>query len=156
MLDIGQVRELVIRPALETIHLWSEAAEELNLGTALHESQGFRYLRQIPNGPALGFWGMEPFTHDSIWADFLAYRPELAERVRCLVGVPIAQAMAGNLWYGAAMCRIKYYWDSQPLPPAGALSAQAAYYKRVYNTAAGKGSAAKYIADWNHYMGART
>ena len=37
-LDAKQLRELVIRPALMEIELWSEAAEELVLGTAIVES----------------------------------------------------------------------------------------------------------------------
>ena len=40
-LDAKQLRELVIRPALMEIELWSEAAEELVLGTAIVESVPF-------------------------------------------------------------------------------------------------------------------
>ena len=37
-LDASQLRTLVIQPALSEIELWSEAAEELVLGTAIVES----------------------------------------------------------------------------------------------------------------------
>ena len=33
-LDATQLRQMVIKPALEKLHLWSTAAEQLVLGTA--------------------------------------------------------------------------------------------------------------------------
>lgn len=152
MLDIGQVRSLVIRPALEALHLWSEGAEELVLGTALQES-GLRYLKQLNDGPALGLWQMEPATHDDLWLNFLSYRPELAERIKALCAAPIAEALAGNLWYAAAMCRVHYFRAPEAIPEAGQLHAQAALWKLRYNTPRGKGSASEYVANWRHYMG---
>lgn len=151
MLHIEQFRELVIRPALEAIHLYSEAAEELVLGTALQES-GLRYLKQLGGGPALGLWQMEPATHDDIWANYLAYHPDLAGRLKSLAVIPSAMTMVGNLWYAAAMCRVHYYRSPDPLPPAGALLAQAAMWKKVYNTPLGKGSAAEYVENWKRAM----
>ena len=152
MLDIKQFRELVIRPALEALHLWSEAAEELVLGTALQES-GLRYLEQIGGGPAMGLWQMEPATHNDIHANFLAYRGDLSSRLNSLAVVPNAMSMVGNLWYGAAMCRIHYLRVPQALPKAGDLDAQAVYWKAHYNTHKGKGTTAEYVANWRRYMG---
>ena len=152
MLDIDQLRRLIIRPALEAIHLHSEAAEELVLGTALQES-ALRYLQQLGNGPALGLWQMEPATHDDIHANFLKYKPDIAGRVNSLAVVPSAMTMTGNLWYAAAMCRIHYYRAPEALPEAGQLNAQAALWKKRYNTELGKGTAAEYVANWRRFMG---
>lgn len=151
MLDVGQVRALVIRPALEALHLHSVAAEELVLGTALQES-GLRYLQQLGGGPALGLWQMEPATHDDLWTNFLNYRPDLAERVRSLCATPICEALAGNLWYAAAMCRLHYFRRPEPLPEAGNITNMASYWKRFYNTSGGKGSVTEYLANWQKYM----
>ena len=60
-LDAKQLRELVIKPALLEIELWSEAAEELVLGTAIVESR-LSFIKQLGSGPALGFWQIEPDT----------------------------------------------------------------------------------------------
>ena len=54
-LDAKQLRELVIRPALMEIELWSEAAEELVLGTAIVESR-LSFIKQLGSGPAFGLW----------------------------------------------------------------------------------------------------
>ena len=147
MLDVKQFRRLVIRPALEAIHLWSEGAEELVLGTALQES-GLRYLEQIGGGPALGLYQMEPATHDDVHLNFLSYHPELAERVKSLAVIPKPLSMVGNLWYATAMCRLQYYRYPEPMPEAGNLSAQVAFWKLRYNTSEGKGTTADYIANW--------
>ena len=155
MLDIAQFRSLIIRPALEAIDLHSEAAEELVLGTALQESN-LKYLKQLGNGPAIGLWQMEPSTHADIWTNFLKYRPELAFKLRALLPrdseIGFAQQMAGNLWYGAAMCRVHYFRRKEPLPKAGDIVAQSLFWKRTYNTNLGKGTAAEYQEKWREYM----
>ncbi len=52
-LDATQLRQMVIKPALEKLGLWSTAAEELVLGTTIVES-ALAYIRQHGDGPALG------------------------------------------------------------------------------------------------------
>jgi len=72
-LDARQLRKLVIRPALLEIELWSEAAEELVLGTAIVESR-LSFIKQLGSGPALGLWQIEPDTHRDVYENFLEYR----------------------------------------------------------------------------------
>lgn len=148
MLNIDQVRELIIVPALETLQLYSKAAEQLVLGTGLVESN-LTHLKQLGDGPALGLWQMEPATHDDIWLNYLAYKPELTERLQSLGPIRFPLALVGNLWYAAAMCRIHYYRVPNPLPAEDDIEAQAAYWRRHYNTPAGKGTEAKYINIWH-------
>lgn len=154
MIDPAQFLTSIIRPALEVLDLGGTAAEELLLGTAIQESR-LTYLRQLGNGPALGVFQMEPATHDSLWEHFLKYRGGLASQVRVLCGTPSPMAMVGNLWYAAAMARIKYFADKHLLPAAGDLAGQATYWKRVYNTRLGKGTEAEYIKNWTRVMGAQ-
>lgn len=54
--------------------------------------------------------------------------------------------------YAAMMCRIHYRRVSEPLPAAGDLPAQAAYWKKWYNTELGAGTEAEYIEHWNQVM----
>ncbi len=77
---------------------------------------------------------------------FLNYRPDLAGRVRSLCATPTPEALAGNLWYAAAMCRVHYYRYPEPIPDH--LSGQAALWKQRYNTELGKGTTGDYIANW--------
>ena len=48
-LNPQQLRDLVIRPTLKRLGLWSTAAEELVLGTGIQES-GLQYLQQLGAG----------------------------------------------------------------------------------------------------------
>lgn len=150
MLDAHQFVDLVIEPALETLGLHSQAAVELLLGTALQES-GLRFLRQLNDGPALGLFQMEPATHDDIHLNFLAFKPELRGKLEILCTMAHPSALAGNSWYAAAMCRLHYYRVAEQLPPAGNAVAQAAYWKRHYNTPLGRGSEAEYLANWSRH-----
>lgn len=155
------LRERVIRPALIFVGLHSEAAEELLLGTACQESHCGDALAQIGGGPALGVWQMEPATHDDIWRNFLRHRPHLAALVFLLVpkryqkpgGVRAeAAALVGSLEYAAVMARVKYLRDPAALPAAGDIPAQAAMWKRVYNTAGGRGEIAEYLSNWDRHV----
>lgn len=145
--DKNQFTEFVIVPALEALDLDSQAARELLLGTALQES-GLRYLKQLGVGPAMGFFQMEPATHDDIWNNFLRYKGELTSRVNVICRLPIPEMMITHLLYAAAMCRIHYYRVKEALPAAGDLEAQAAYWKKHYNTPQGAGTVDEYIRNW--------
>lgn len=141
-LDLGQFRALIVRPALKAIGLWSEAAEALVLGTAIHES-GLRYLSQI-GGPALGLYQIEPATHRDIWENHLAYRPPLARVVQGLASTRTDIELVRNLAYATAICRVAYARVAEPLPEVSNIDGLAAYWKQNYNTPLGKGTA----ADW--------
>ncbi len=143
----------VVEPALRALDLDSPGARELLLGTALQETG----LRNIPQegGPALGYFQMEPCTHDDIWARFLAYRPDLAGKVKALLpdGAPLASDLLGYPLYATAMARLLYARVAAPLPAAGDIAAQAAYYKRWYNTPEGAATVGEYLANWRSAMG---
>lgn len=152
MIDVKQFTELVIQPALREIGLYSEAAEELLLGTALQESR-LQYLKQLGRGPALGVFQMEPATYNDIWSNYLAYKPELAEKVARLAHKREAKSMATDLLFAAAMCRVHYLRVSAPLPGEGDVPGQAAYWKEYYNTYLGAGTEDEYIENWAAHSG---
>jgi len=145
------LREYVIKPTLEYIGLYSLAAENLLLGTAAQESKLGTYLHQREAGPALGIYQMEPATHRDIWDNWLAHRPELAGRVKQLIAPwpsPFSQQLVTNLSYATAMCRLHYRRVHDPLPPEDDIEALADYWKRHYNTSAGKGTVEQYLRSW--------
>ena len=76
MLNVTSIRTQVIYPALNKMGMWSEAAGELVLGTAIVESN-LTYLKQHGDGPALGLWQVQPKTHEDLYANYLNYRPEM-------------------------------------------------------------------------------
>ena len=147
-LDTKQFRLHVVRPVLQRIQLWSPSAENIVMGTALHESH-LRYLDQVDKfgrpGPAYGVCQMEGPTHADIYRNFLANRHQLRQSVVRLTSFftgdfPDATEMVWNLAYAVAMCRVFYRRITQALPPAERPDLLAQYWKRYYNTRAGKGT----------------
>jgi hypothetical protein len=141
MLNVTQFRQDIIKPTLEHLGMYSQAAENLLIGTAVQES-GLRHLRQIGKGPALGVYQIEPATHDDVWSNYLLYRKEMSDRVDQLQTLHLAgsKALIGNLYYATAIARIIYYRRPEPLPEAGDIEALGHFWKAHYNTVKGKGS----------------
>lgn len=144
-MNIQQLRLFIIQPTLKRIDLWSDAAENLIVGTGLVESR-FEYIDQVtsadPNtiGPAVGFYQMERATHD--WL-FTAFRGKIAPLLASFP--PPWEQLAGNVYYATAMCRLRYFVDPKSLPNASDIEALAAYWKRVYNTEKGKGDPTEFV-----------
>lgn len=157
MINLAQLRALVVKPALTDLGLYSEAAEELLIGTGLAES-GFVYLRQLPDGPALGFWQMEPATHDDLWENWLRFRVELVHIMRDEVprgertAWPTPSLLITNLRYAAMMARLQYYRQPEPLPAATDIEGLAHYWKRYWATAAGKGKPEHFVWMYTTYV----
>lgn len=125
--------------------MWTPAAENLLLGTAATESHLGAYLFQV-GGPALGIYQMEPDTFEDIQSNFLAYRPQLAAKVRSWAAQETADELVWNLAYATAVCRVHYRRDPEPLPDANDVIGMARTWKRHYNTHRGKGTEADFIA----------
>ena len=143
-----EVLELVVRPTLKGLGLHSDAAESLLLGTCLAET-GLRELEQGrggKQGPALGFWQMEPATHDDLWKNFLEYRPDLQQKLLQVAIENKDHLLVWNLRYAAAMARLKYLIAPGPIPDT--VEGQADYWKRHYNTPAGAGTVKHYLEAW--------
>jgi hypothetical protein len=147
-LDPKQFREYVVRPTLKYIGLWSEAAENLVVGTAIQES-GLRYVDQTyPGpGPAYGVYQMERPTYNDHLRWVQRERPDLAAKLESLKGVWPAGVLQlhTNLAYGAAMCRLHYLRVKAPLPAANDIQGLAEYWKQYYNTPLGKGRPSQFV-----------
>lgn len=135
-LDLKQLADYVILPTLLKIDLFSPAAVQLVLGTAVVESNA-KYLRQRGNGPALGIYQMEPFTHDDIHKNVLVYKATLANLILSLTINSYPVEMMGNMYYATAMCRVQYYRFAEALPELNDYTGMARYHKKYYNTVAG-------------------
>jgi hypothetical protein len=159
---VEQLRE-TIEVALKAIdeltanafRLYSVAAVELLVGTALKESGGLRWRRQLNQGPARGLFQMEGATYADIWRNYLAFRPALAEAIRSAFtpagGELTFDQITDDDAYAAVMARLHYLRVPAPLPPAGDVQAQAMYWKQHYNTKLGKGTVASYVETWTKY-----
>ena len=142
-----QIRE-IIEWSLKEMSLHSEDAVDLVYKTGNAET-GYRHLKQIGGGPAIGFWQVEPATLIDIMDNYVKYRPKLEKGLKSLGfnKSDIEICVMGNIALQAVFCRLKYKRDKYPLPKVGNLEDQAKYWKRVYNTRLGKGTI-------KHFMGA--
>ena len=156
MLDISQFRQFVVRPALKALEPWipySEDAVDLLMGTAIQESM-LTALKQYGGGPARGLYQIEPATHDDVYKHYLGFNEEFEKAVLSFAvrGANLHDELVTNLIYATVIARIKYYRDSKPLPDGSDVEAMGAYYKRVFNTAGGKGTAEEFIDKYRKYV----
>lgn len=134
--------------------LYSKDATELLLATAAHESHMGQYLKQHRGGSALGIYQIEPSTHQ----DILRYLNRadkylLKKAVYALRGAPVdgLEPLIYDLVYATAIARIKYWMVPEKLPSFRDPKAVAFYWKKYYNTEAGKGTTAKFMDDYFKY-----
>lgn len=146
-----QLRNLVIKPALEKIDLYSPEAETLLVATACVESQCGVAIKQWPNGPALGIFQIEPDTYYDLLKNFLSYRSELKTKLMSLFceGMTAEENLTCNLMFQAAVCRLIYFRKPDKIPST--LEGLAVYWKKYYNTPAGKGTPQKFIEAYRRY-----
>jgi hypothetical protein len=169
-LDPGQLLKYVVRPSLQALGLpGGVLAEKLVLGTACQESH-LQYLHQLGKGPALSLWQIEPVTA----MDTLRRAPTTAlDRLEGMVpGVlplqsrgtllgPLIDQLPGNLYFGAAMCRLVYYmkpFSGWALPAyisdrlrTSEMDWCAGIWKRWYNTPKGAGTETEFLANWKKF-----
>ena len=121
--------------------LYSEDAVDLVYKTGNAET-GYRHLKQMGGGPAIGFWQVEPATLIDIMDNYVKYRPELEKRLKSLgfSQSDMETRVMGNIALQVVFCRLKYKRDKYALPKSNDLKGQAEYWKRVYNTHFGKGT----------------
>lgn len=150
----SQVKEHIVIPTLkylDPVIPYSDAAVELLLMTAAHESSGCKYLHQV-NGPALGIYQMEPSTEASLHRHFLQYRRKLDAKVMGLIvkedGVRIPLTVC-NLSYATAMARVLYYSSPEALPSG--YSGMSRYAKQYWNTFKGKATEDDYFNAYNKW-----
>lgn len=174
MINQFHLRKLIIKPVLEYFDkkykdgFYSFSAENLLIGIAAIETLGGYWLKQNlgakndANGVALGIWQMEEKTYIDCWKNFILKRPELHKEIKKYFDfktdkIPDADNLIYNLRYACFMSRL-YLWRMPPftnelnLPQANDLTNLAIYYKKYYNTAEGKGSVSKFIADYERYI----
>lgn len=154
--DMSELVPLIDRVCKGIGYRYDDAVRMLILGTAATESM-LRIRVQLGGGPARGLWQVEHRTARSIYEDYLKYRPDVWTRFSRTVGAPgkyilppkaeIESRCEKDDAYCCALARLKYAWDKKIIPDK--LPDIAVYYKLVYNTVLGKGSAGKFLRDWN-------
>lgn len=155
MINVPQLRELIIRPCLEKLKKWSPDAEELLILTCAQESRGGTYVKQM-KGPALCIYQMEPNTHDDIWKSYLPNHTNLSYTILDHLQysrIPTADTLMFNIGYATMMARVHYLRVEEPIPSAKDIPALAAYWNTYYNCNPNKGTDEEAILAYNRFMG---
>lgn len=146
MFNNKQFREYIIRPTLDTVHLYSDGAVEMLVFTCAAESAGGTYVHQV-KGPAMGIYCMEPATHTDIWINFIRRRTDIATKLLLNFGttrIPEPERLIYDLQYATLMARLHYLRVADAFPMPNDVDGLWSYYKKHYNTS--KGSATKEAA----------
>ena len=151
-IDKDQLRELIIRPTLEELDLWSPAAEDLLMGTAAMESDLGTYVKQFGEGPALGIFQMEPNTYKDIWVNYLYYNSKMEDKMTMIGGACVPEEMIYDLRHATAMVRIHYLRVPEALPEHGDIKGYAKYWKQYYNTPLGAGTVNEFVEKYHVYV----
>lgn len=143
----------ILQEALSLSGWYSRDLEEILFAIAAHESTLGKYLMQV-GGPARGAFGMEPSTMEWLWDKYIPRRPNFRAVIAIVSGVSGASEwhLTVNLAYQICMARINLARFSAPLPPYLDLPAIAKYWKRYWNTYAGKGTEEKFIKDYLRFV----
>ena len=161
-MDLGQFRTEIVQPTLLAITLWSLSAEELLIATAVHESAGLTYIRQLPRadgrqGPALGFFQIEPATAEDLVKRYIFQdKTELGKRLRIASQFEpwgnINERLIGDMRFGCIIARLKYWSAPPPLPRAGDVPAMASYWWRFYHGDVGENKESDFIASYERWL----
>jgi len=130
----------IIKYVLGKINMDSEEARAMIFATGKAES-GFRALEQM-GGPAVGFFQVEPATIQDVWENYVFYRPEIKTDLYALGfdDGDMKHSVMSNIGLQVAFARLQYRRFKDPLPAADDKQAQAAYWKKFYNTELGRGT----------------
>lgn len=152
MINIIQFRELIVKPSLNDLVLYSKDAEELLVFTCAVESGGGTYIKQV-NGVALGIYQMEPATHTDIWINFINFHPSICMKLSLnfAVHTQSEDRLIYDLRYATAMCRLHYYRNKEKLPSHQDENAIWEYYKKFYNTPLGKAKKEEAISKYHAF-----
>lgn len=149
-METKQFRKLIER-TLKAIDHYSPEAVNLLLGTAAQESRFGYYLRQI-KGPALGFFQMEPITHDCHVKEYLSHHPRLRELIKEVSGVSCfnKKHLEYNIVYSICMARVHYLRRPGRIPSDK--EGLAKYWKDHYNTYLGRGRESEFLINFDKYV----
>ena len=153
-MDVKQFRELIVRPTLKEINLWSQPAENILIGTAVHESNGLQYIKQI-KGPALSFYQIEPATAHEVWNKWLPkQKSHIKDVVYSEAALQVWQSLEdkllSDLRFATILARLNYRRFPEELPVD--VPGMARLWKLRWNTHLGAGTEEQFINNYQRFV----
>lgn len=139
----GQLFATYVKAVLEFFQLpATPAAVQLLVMIAAHESGGFRYVKQLGNGPARGLLQMEPIGLQEV-VRYSQLRSTRFPLLPDLAAVHVNQ-LVFDTYLAIAVSRVFFMAKPEPLPAVDDIEGLARYAKKYWNTEAGKATAEDY------------
>ena len=145
-----QIRELLIKPILTEMKMYSKEAEDLVWGTGQQESH-WDYIRQVGVKDGVGAYGVMQIELKTY--EFLTqYIHRKGGRLLKLFNkyrnesLMITEDLISNLALNIFLCRVLYWTKPEAIPSD--LDGQAKYWKKYYNTIHGAGTPGEYIRNY--------
>lgn len=135
MINVLQLKELIIKPALLDLVAFSEDALELLVFTCCTESRTGTYLK-LDKDNRLGIYQMRAEAHIHLWESYIKSKPDLLLKLVTnfdISRMPSEDRLIYDLRYATAMARIFYLQVYEPIPSKDDLEAIWNYYNRYYN-----------------------
>ena len=141
-------RKYWVRPILHDAEMWSPEAEKLLMMTAAMESN-FDYVRQLGNGPARGFFQMEPATFEDL-LQRLKNNPDRLTRLEYQIDpmLDFEQCLERDVTVMVLSCRYLYAEVPERLPALSDDEGMWKYYKKYWNTRLGDTTREEFFAAW--------
>jgi hypothetical protein len=134
MVNPYQFANLILEPAYKACNMYSLNAMYLMTCIAGVESK-LTHLKQLPNGPAVGLFQVEPATYIDT-CRYLNLHPALRDQILSYCqyeSLPNVDALIHNLAFNALIARVKIWMIPEQIPSYKDPAAQAAYYEKYYN-----------------------
>lgn len=136
MINANQLIDLIIKPSLLDLVMYSDKAVQILVFTCALESNGGTYLKDS-NGKGLGIYRMKPDTYTDIWQNYINKNQNLllSLAINFEIGrIPSEDRLVYDLRFATAMARIHYKRILDPLPPSDDPVSMWYYYQRFYNS----------------------
>jgi len=136
-------RKYNLRTILQEYDCWSERAEELMMFTGVVETGLLdENVVQIGGGPARGYFQMEPWVCTDLVNDRLVNNPTRRQNMLDNLEGSYEECLRDDIVFMVLACRYFYMEVPEPLPAASDVTAIYRYYKKYWNTEAGKATEA--------------
>lgn len=156
-IDCLQLKEYIIRPALQAIGLESDDAIYLLLGTCAQESALGTYITQgktYDAQDAVGIFQQQKSGYDYLWSLVIDPNPALKAKIRLFLGYegkPSLKRLMTDNALAAIICRLYYFTIREKLPDHKNVEAMAAYYKKYYN-GPGRATEEQFVTNYFRYV----
>jgi hypothetical protein len=134
MFNANQLRELIIKPTLINMVMFSREAVGLLIFTCAVESEGGTYLKK---GDSLGIYQMETKTYVDIWENYIKNKQSLMMVLSsnfAIYQMPDEERLIWDLRFATIMARIHYERTAKTICGLNGKNDLWYYYRNYYNT----------------------